>query len=120
VGWKMLSVLEHDPLLQDLGDSFPCFVSHSDEVREEPDCLRHLVRSSQCESHAFVHRSRPVWGVQFHPELRIEEAEKLVHWRAACHPEHGYDVARILGAQVDPERVSAAIFKRFIELCAIR
>jgi GMP synthase (glutamine-hydrolysing) len=53
------------------------FSVHQERVLEIPECLRVTARTSRAVQ-AFEHRSRPVHGVQFHPELTPEIAQKSV------------------------------------------
>jgi GMP synthase (glutamine-hydrolysing) len=43
--------------------------SHFDEVKELPQGFRRTAWNSNCSIQAMQHESRPVFGVQFHPEL---------------------------------------------------
>ena len=43
--------------------------SHNDEVKELPEEFEVLAHSDNCAVQGFRHVSRPIWGVQFHPEV---------------------------------------------------
>lgn len=65
---------EGDPLLGGLPSSLEVWESHNDEVVRPPPGWRRLGYSSTCHVEAMGHPSRPIWGVQFHPE--VEHTEK--------------------------------------------
>lgn len=47
--------------------------SHRQELTRVPDEFEHLARSETSKIEAMVHRSKPIWGVQFHPERSSDE-----------------------------------------------
>ncbi|MBD3210351.1 glutamine-hydrolyzing GMP synthase [Candidatus Micrarchaeota archaeon] len=56
------------------------WVSHFDEVQKEPEEFERLAHSDICAVEAMRHRERPIFSVQFHPEV----------W----HTEHGEEILR--------------------------
>jgi GMP synthase (glutamine-hydrolysing) len=72
---------EPGPLFKGLPKRFQVWESHNDEVRMPlPPALKRLAHSKACQVQAFSHEERPLFGVQFHPEVE--------------HTEHGYDIFR--------------------------
>ncbi len=53
----------------DSGESTPVWMSHGDHVDTAPDGYEVLASSENTPVAAFRHRDRPVYGVQFHPEV---------------------------------------------------
>jgi GMP synthase (glutamine-hydrolysing) len=51
------------------GESTPVWMSHGDQVRVMPSGFEVLAHSANSHIGAFRHRSRPIYGVQFHPEV---------------------------------------------------
>jgi GMP synthase (glutamine-hydrolysing) len=47
--------------------------SHCDEVKELPEEFERTASNSTCAIQAMQHRQRPLFGVQFHPELFNDE-----------------------------------------------
>ncbi len=63
-------------LFADLPSELTVWHSHCDEVKELPDEFRRTAWNESCDIQAMQHRERPVFGVQFHPEL-YDEAHPL-------------------------------------------
>ncbi len=61
-----------DPLFEGLGAEAEFYENHSYEVTRLPDGFAAIARGSRCRHEAFRRRGRPVWGVQFHPEVADE------------------------------------------------
>ncbi len=51
------------------GERTPVWMSHGDQVAALPDELEVIARSVSSPVAAFRHRERPLYGVQFHPEV---------------------------------------------------
>jgi GMP synthase (glutamine-hydrolysing) len=65
---------EGDRLLTGFPASLQVWESHNDEVVRPPAGWRKLGHSPTCQVEAMGHPSRPIWGVQFHPE--VDHTEK--------------------------------------------
>jgi GMP synthase (glutamine-hydrolysing) len=66
------------PLFDSLPSSFSVFMSHGDEVVTLPDCFIANASSQSCRYAAIQHHTKPLFGVQFHPEV--------------IHTTHGNDI----------------------------
>jgi para-aminobenzoate synthetase len=58
----------HDQLFRDVPSPFEATRYHSLVAVDLPDCLERIAWTASDEIMAVRHKSRPVWGVQFHPE----------------------------------------------------
>ena len=67
-----VQVLRKDPLFRGLPGTIRVQQFHRSEVKELGRSLVLLAGSRDCKVQAFVHRRRPVYGVQFHPEEPLE------------------------------------------------
>jgi GMP synthase (glutamine-hydrolysing) len=56
-------------ILAGLPDTFTVWHSHYEEVKELPPDFDRTAWSNDCAIQAMQHRTRPLFGVQFHPEL---------------------------------------------------
>lgn len=60
-------------LFKDLPQRFTVWHSHFDEVKQLPEGFRRTAFNVTCAIQAMQHERRPVFGVQFHPELFDDE-----------------------------------------------
>ncbi len=77
VGWYPIDVLEKSGLLGKEGRIY-AFCSHFDEVVGLGKDCRILASTPACPVQAFELTGRPVWGVQFHPEIDIPDARRFL------------------------------------------
>ena len=68
-GRAKLSVISDDPLVHGLPKDTSVWMSHGDQVQELPKDFIALATTPTCPFAAARHRSRPFYGVQFHPEV---------------------------------------------------
>jgi GMP synthase (glutamine-hydrolysing) len=114
-GWSRIEQLAPSALLKGVPEVFHSFSAHYDELTKLPPGARHLARSELCEYQAFQLEDRPVYGIQFHPEKDLAEAEKTFEERRRkgepkllLHPNEGPKL-------YDP-KVGETIFRNFFEL----
>ncbi len=67
-GFVPVTVIAKDPLLGGSGNLITVLESHYDEVKGVPTEFIVTARNSTCKVQAMRHISRPISGVQFHPE----------------------------------------------------
>lgn len=68
-----IEILEDDPLFEGLPRPPRLKEAHYIEVKKLADELKLLASSQACRVQAFRHRTKPVYGVQFHPETANED-----------------------------------------------
>src|SRR5207247_7797020 len=64
-----IRILRMDPLLAVGGRSTRVWMSHGDEMASLPEVFEALAASDNAPHAAFRHRARPIYGLQFHPEV---------------------------------------------------
>ena len=72
-GYEKVSVINKHPLFDGLPSDLVVAESHRQELTKVPDEFQHLARSTTSKVEAMVHRSKPIYGVQFHPERSNDE-----------------------------------------------
>jgi len=68
-----LVIDDHDELFKGLPDKFIVWNTHNDEVSAISDQLKVLAHSENCPYQAIPHISKPIFGLQFHPEVQHTE-----------------------------------------------
>ena len=114
VGWIEVEQTGEDPVLSALPNRFPVFVSHHDSVRPA-EGLTFLARSSDCSTHAIRVDGLPVWGVQFHAEMAVEEASAIVERWGRTHPALCPDPEARIAHAIDQRDLFGALLRRFSE-----
>jgi len=70
-GWITISITRDDPIFLGLSQSVVVWENHCEEVKEVPAEFVDLARGSGCRVQAMRHRLKPIYGVQFHPEIEF-------------------------------------------------
>ncbi|MFW5983767.1 MAG: GMP synthase subunit A [Halobacteria archaeon] len=68
-----VEIRDDSGVLAGLGDSVSVWASHADEGKRVPDGFVRTARSEVCGVEAMRHETRPVYGVQWHPEVSHTE-----------------------------------------------
>lgn len=66
--FKDVKLLGSDPLFDGLPSSIRVSESHRQALTSVPEGFRHLAESATSQVEAIAHETRPIYGVQFHPE----------------------------------------------------
>jgi GMP synthase (glutamine-hydrolysing) len=65
-----LNILDENDIFKGLGETMDVWSSHKDEVQSLPPGFKLLAISPVCEIEAMKHEEKPVYGIQFHPEVQ--------------------------------------------------
>lgn len=68
-----IEILEENDILKGIVPTTKVWASHADEVCSLPPEFIRLARSRICEVEAMKHRTKPLYGVQWHPEVSHTE-----------------------------------------------
>jgi len=77
-GKTMISIDDEDELFKGIPDTIVAWESHNDEVIQMPPDFVALAHSDNCAVQAMRHTSKPLFGLQFHPEVE--------------HTDNGYEI----------------------------
>jgi len=79
-GRAKLKISSDDALVRGLPRETTVWMSHGDQVHELPDAFVPLATTPTCPFAAAKHKSRPFYGVQFHPEVtHTPRGEQIFH-----------------------------------------
>ncbi len=73
-GATEMIVTDEGDILRDVPERSTVWESHHDEVSVVPDDFRVLAHSTTCPVQVMRHNDRPLFGMQFHPEVEHTEA----------------------------------------------
>ncbi len=71
--FKEIKLLGDDPIFDGLSGSIRVSESHRQALTRVPDGFRHLAESATSQVEAIGHQTRPLYGLQFHPERSDEK-----------------------------------------------
>ena len=65
-----LNILDEETLFKGIGEKLKVWASHKDEVISMPPDFKILANSTKCDIEAMKHEEKPIFGIQFHPEVQ--------------------------------------------------
>ncbi|MEM4541509.1 MAG: GMP synthase subunit A [Archaeoglobaceae archaeon] len=74
-----VEIIEENEIFKGLPKRLRVWASHMDEVKKLPESFELLARSEFCEVEAMRHKSLPIYGIQFHPEVAHTEKGKEIY-----------------------------------------
>ena len=79
-GHRELEVTDPGELFRDTPAQQIVWMSHGDQVTDPGGQFKVLAKTDSCPNAAVVHKDRPLYGIQFHPEV--------------MHTQHGHEILR--------------------------
>lgn len=64
---------EENPLFIHVPKQSIVWESHNDEITKLPNSMSNLAKSENCQYQAIMHKKKPFFGLQFHPEVNNTE-----------------------------------------------
>lgn len=120
LGWTDIKIVQNSRLLEGLSESFLTYESHYEEVSELPPGTFKFAETDRCAIQGYEMNDKPVFGIQFHPEYSVEEAETSL----ASSLKKGVRKDWILnpgkGPKLYDENVGKVIFGNFFRIAAAR
>lgn len=77
-GKTEVSIHSSDRILKGLPEKITAWENHNDEVKSLGPDFNILASSETCRIQAFSHKKRPIFGVQFHPEVENTQFGKKI------------------------------------------
>lgn len=121
-GQAYLRILKEDPLFKGINKdkTYRVWMSHSDRIEVLPEVFKVLAETENTPFAAIAHREKPIYGVQFHPEVVHTEIGReilrnFVFEVCKCSPE--WDMPSFVERTIEKIRRKVAQDERVI--CAL-
>lgn len=118
-GWVEVQLDAASRLTQGLPPAFFTYESHFEEVYELPPGTQKIAHTDRCAIQGFEVNGHPAFGLQFHPEYLLEEAEMFIaeKLKSKTVPKDAiFNPGR--GKKLYQEAVATTIFKNFVDLAS--
>ncbi len=117
-GWQTIRIVGDTPILKGLEGSFITYESHFEEVVEVPPGAKKFAETDHCGLQGYEVVDKPIFGIQFHPEYSIDEAEASLQKKV----ENGVPSEWIFnpgkGEKLYDENVGKVIFGNFFRIAS--
>jgi GMP synthase (glutamine-hydrolysing) len=77
-GVASINVNNNDDIFKGLDNSLKVWMSHGDQIHNLPEGFETLASTSTCPHAAIRHKDKPLFGVQFHPEVHHTPQGKAI------------------------------------------
>jgi len=94
IGWPKIFLNnngKNDLLFSKMPHEFQIFQYHRDETIDLPRNTINLACSKLCGIQAFRYSNKPIWGIQFHPEISLEKSKEILQSRKVEIEKQGLD-----------------------------
>lgn len=105
---------QRDTVFCEVPPLFAVFSSHFDEVLTLPDDWSRLAWSEDCANAAIKWNEGPVWGLQHHPEINAEDAQRLLKALPTLRPDKKDVIRRFLKPSRRDSEITAALVQSFL------
>ena len=80
---------QHDPIASELSDGVVMFTWHNDEVKADHPDMTILASTPLCPNQVWRWRDQPVWGIQGHLEIPLDEPDRMLELLAVVQDTPG-------------------------------
>ena len=83
--WRKIKISQN-PIFTGINN--PIFLeSHYDEVHNLTDEFEIIATNEDCKIQGFQIKNRPIWGIQFHPEMNLQNGNKMINEHLEKNPQ---------------------------------
>jgi GMP synthase (glutamine-hydrolysing) len=111
-----IEITKDNPLFKGLDNPFLVMSAHYDQVRVLPEGFESLARSKDCLIQAMAHNSKPVYGIQFHPEIDGETGRKCIYSEKKILIDKGFDIDYLLSQIRDNSTGAEQVLRNFLKI----
>jgi len=106
-----------DPLLGQMPSRFKVQQGHKDQVTVHPSTGVNLAVSQRCPHQAFRIEDKPIWGVQFHPELtHVGNKERFVYYLEGYATAFTEEEQEDIMSRFDESPEASSLLQKFLDL----
>ncbi|MBS1959079.1 MAG: type 1 glutamine amidotransferase [Bdellovibrionales bacterium] len=120
LGWQKIQITQSNPLFEGLANNFVTYESHYEEVGETPPGAEVFAKTEFCDTQAFQVHGKSIFGIQFHPEYSIDEAEESLANKLKKGERKDWILNLGKGSKLYDENVGKAIFGNFFRIASQR
>ena len=116
LGWQNISRVAKSKIFEGLPEKFVTYESHYEEVTALPPGAKRLAETERCAIQAFEVEGKPIFGLQFHPEYSVEEAEFSLANKLKKGERKDWILNAGKGPKLYDENVGNTIFGNFFKI----
>ncbi|HRX86753.1 MAG TPA: glutamine-hydrolyzing GMP synthase [Phycisphaerae bacterium] len=116
-GRVQLDVLHNDPLFTHVPGRINVWMSHGDAVTTVSSAFKPIGRTRTCPIAAVRHADRPIYGLQFHPEVaHTPNGGQIIRnfLTDICHAKQDWSMGNVASGAIDAVRARVADDERVI------
>jgi GMP synthase (glutamine-hydrolysing) len=118
LGWTEIKITGKSRLFEGFQGKFITYESHYEEVGALPPGTVKFAETDRCAIQAFEMTDKPVFGIQFHPEYSIEEAETSLADKLKKGVRKDWILNPGKGPKLYDENVGKVIFGNFFRIAS--
>lgn len=111
-----IDIIKDHPLFEGLSNPFYVMSSHYDEVISLPEGFEVYAKSENCNIHTMIHAEIPVVSMQFHPEIDVDIARRMIIREKETLKKNDINYLELLNKIPDERMGAEKIFKNFFKL----
>ncbi|RZN56541.1 MAG: GMP synthase (glutamine-hydrolyzing) [Candidatus Methanomethylicota archaeon] len=117
-GITYVNIINNNDILKGLSKKEKVWMSHSDSVFSLPDDYEVLAYSENCPIAAFKHKYKPIYGVQWHPEVYHTENGDVIfeNFISICNCNRDWKIENLLDKMIEEVRNEVKNGKAIIAL----
>lgn len=116
LGWQAVKRIDSSAIFEGLPETFVTYESHYELVTELPPGTKRLAETERCAIQAFEVIGKPIYGIQFHPEYSIQEAEESLASKIKKGVRKDWILNPGKGSKLYDENVGNLIFGNFFKI----
>ena len=117
VGFQKITIKKRNALLKGVPKEFYAFNYHEQHISQLPKDFENFASSDKCKPHLIKHKTKPIFGIEFHPEYDKHTAVEILKYLKDEIEEEGFNVGGLIkDTDKYSERVSKKIYENFINV----